>query len=576
MFERLEKKKIAGQSYYYYSQWGWVNGKCRRLWQRYLGKAKDIAAAVEGGGPAPRCAEIFDWGLPQALWQVARRLRVASIIERLCPKRRQGLSTGEYLTIAALNRAIAPCSKRSMWEWFSSTVLVRLFPGASQAALSSQRFWDHMGRVDRASARSVWKEILTGVIEREPIDLSSICYDGTNFYTFIDTFNVRCKIAKRGKNKQGRNNLRQINYALFCCAEGRIPLYYELYDGNRNDAGHFPEALANFARFFGELTKHKQSAPGSTLIFDKGNNSADNLALVDELNLDFVGSVKNDEHKELACIPNDDKRLKPCQTPELEGVRAFRTTKEIYGKERTVVVTFNDNLHQAQCRTVENDIAKVLEKLSTLQQRLRDRTAGRIRGGRAPTLESVRKQCEGALHRPFLKQIITVDIKEGQGEKATPELRYQIDAGAREEIFNTYLGKNILISSHENWSNEKIIRAYRSQYQIEEVYKQMKERHCGPWWPLNHWTDQMIEVHGLYCTIAVLMRGLMMRRIQAAGINLSLGRAMKELAAIREVVNIYPATRRKKNETRQVVLSRLNKVQEKLMRALDLTPKTDV
>jgi transposase len=229
-----------------------------------------------------------------------------------------------------------------------------------------------------------------------------------------------------------------------------------------------------------------------------------------------------------------------------------------------------------QCRTVENDIAKVLEKLSTLQQRLRDRTAGRIRGGRAPTLESVRKQCEGALHRPFLKQIITVDIKEGQGEKATPELRYQIDAGAREEIFNTYLGKNILISSHENWSNEKIIRAYRSQYQIEEVYKQMKERHCGPWWPLNHWTDQMIEVHGLYCTIAVLMRGLMMRQIQAAGINLSLGRAMKELAAIREVVNIYPAARRKKNETRQVVLSRLNKVQEKLMRALDLTPKTDV
>jgi len=32
--ERLETKKISGHTYYYYSEWGWVNGKCRRKWQR--------------------------------------------------------------------------------------------------------------------------------------------------------------------------------------------------------------------------------------------------------------------------------------------------------------------------------------------------------------------------------------------------------------------------------------------------------------------------------------------------------------------------------------------------------------
>lgn len=574
MFERLEKKKIGGQTYYYYSQWGWVNGKCRRVWQRYLGKAKDIAAAVEGAPPTPTYAEVFEWALPKALWQEAGRASITSIIDRLCPKRDQGLSTGDYLLVAALNRAIAACSKRSIWEWFASTVLIRLLPGANKSALTSQRFWDHMARIDRSGARAIWKEVLTGVVEREGLDLSSICYDGTNFYTFIDTFNSRCQIAKRGKNKQGRGNLRQVNYALFCCADGQIPLYYETYEGNRNDARHFPEALKNFARFLGSLRGQERAAVGNTLIFDKGNNSADNLALVDRLNLDFVGSVKNDEHKELAGIPNGDTRLKPCECPELEGVRAFRTKKKIYGKERVVIVTFNPNLHEAQAQTVENDIAKAQEQLAALRQRLEERAAGTFRGGFPPTLESVRKQCEAILHRPFLKEIIGIEIDLAplvKGKKATPRLRYWIDDPAREKIFNTWLGKNILISSHDTWHDEKIIRAYRSQYLIEDVYKQMKDRHSGTWWPMHHWTDRMIEVHGLYCTLALLLRGLMMRRIRAAGLELSTRRVLKELADVREVVNIYPRTRRKKEQTRQTVLTRLNETQQKLLAALELT-----
>ena len=61
--ERLEAKKINGRTYYYYSKWGWVDGKCRRIWQKYLGKAGDIAAAVQGGGPQPLYAEDLPMGI---------------------------------------------------------------------------------------------------------------------------------------------------------------------------------------------------------------------------------------------------------------------------------------------------------------------------------------------------------------------------------------------------------------------------------------------------------------------------------------------------------------------------------
>ena len=44
--ERLEAKTVKGKTYYYYSHWGWRDGRCRRLWQKYLGKLEDIVAAV--------------------------------------------------------------------------------------------------------------------------------------------------------------------------------------------------------------------------------------------------------------------------------------------------------------------------------------------------------------------------------------------------------------------------------------------------------------------------------------------------------------------------------------------------
>ena len=45
--ERLEAKRIHGHVYYYYSKWARKDGRCRRVWQRYLGKLEDIVQAVE-------------------------------------------------------------------------------------------------------------------------------------------------------------------------------------------------------------------------------------------------------------------------------------------------------------------------------------------------------------------------------------------------------------------------------------------------------------------------------------------------------------------------------------------------
>lgn len=566
--QRLEAKKINGHTYYYFSQWGWRNGKCRRLSQKYLGKAQDVFQVLQGGGPAPQYAEVLDWGLPLALWLEAERAQVVEIVNQLCPKRAQGLSTGDYIRLAAINRAYDPVSKQAMGDWFSRTCLPRIWPEASAAQLTSQHFWDHMDRIDSETAQAIWQQIIARVLEREQIELSQICYDGTNFYTFIDTFNVKCQIAKRGKNKQGRCNLRQVNYALFCSNDGQLPLFYDVYEGNCNDAREFPRVLEKFQRWLVQRAGSTWASTKPTLIFDKGNNSQDNFVLIDQLELPYVGSVKLDEHAELMSVSNQDARWQSAGQPGLEGTKSWRIQKEVYGKERTLVVTHNQNLFESQWATVQNDLAHALARLAAVRQNLQDRAAGTIKGGVKPSVESVKSKCDQILHRQHLRQLVEITVTENP--PGVPQLDYQADSLAQEKLADTYLGKTILITGHKEWTDAQVIRAYRSQFVIEEIFHEMKDRHIGTWWPLRHWTDSKIQVHGLYCTISVLLRALLWRRTHLAGLRFSMAGLLEKLGQIQQVINVYPAKRAGQAPTEQSVLTKRDEVHEKLIEILGL------
>lgn len=566
--QRLEAKSINGRTYYYLSRWGWKNGKCRRLSQKYLGKPEDIARAVEGTGPAPEYAVVLDWGLPQALWQEAQRAQVVYHVNQLCPKRAQGLSIGDYLRLAAINRACEPVSKQAMWDWVSRTCLPRLWPEASAAQLTSQHFWDHMDLIEAPQAQSIWQQLIDAVLQREQIQLSEVCYDGTNFYTFIDTFNLKCHLAKRGKNKQGRGNLRQVSYALFCTTDGHLPLFYEVYEGNRNDAKEFPQVLAKFQLWLQERAGSTWKETKPTLIFDKGNNSADNFALVDTLELPYVGSVKLDEHPDLAQVSNQDARWQPATEPGLEATKSWRIQKEVYGKERTLVLTYNQNLFDSQWATVQNDLAQALSQLAAVEKNLQDRAAGRIKGGTPPTVESITRQCDQILHRQHLRQLVATTVT--RDAAGLVQLSFQAPASAQEKLKDTSLGKTLLITAHEPWTDAQIIRAYRSQFIIEEIFHEMKDRRIGAWWPLHHWTDSKIQVHGLYCTIAMLLRALLWWRAHRAGLPLSMNSLLEKLSQMRQVINVFPTKRAGQSRPEQTVLTQRDQTQEKLIEILEL------
>src|SRR5467141_2341368 len=100
----LLKKTIRGKTYYYARECRRVNGKPKIVWQKYLGRADDIIAAL-GHSPAsadpPEKATVSEFGAVAALYDLAQRLRLGELVDSHLRKRRgpHGPSTGTYVLL---------------------------------------------------------------------------------------------------------------------------------------------------------------------------------------------------------------------------------------------------------------------------------------------------------------------------------------------------------------------------------------------------------------------------------------------------------------------------------------------
>jgi transposase len=553
----LHKKIVRGHPYWYARECQRVNGKPRIVWQKYLGKAEDIAANMGAPSkpPFPREVLISDFGAPAALYDLTQRLDLIAAIDRHAGKRDQGTSVGSYITLAALNRCLAPTSKARMAAWYQGTVLRRLLPVAA-GHLTSQRFWDHMSYLDADRISAIEQDLTRTLLERFQVDLSCLLYDTTNFYTFIDSFNERNSLAQRGKSKEQRMSLRIVGLALLVTKDFQIPLFHHVYPGNIQDARTFSsvtETLVARYRLFA------RNVDGITLVYDKGNNSQESQEALDDSSYHFVGSLSPVQHPDLLKIPRS--RFHPLGGEGLDGVLAWRTCKEVLGALRTLVVVYNPELFLAQSATILREVQKRTRKLKELQLHL----AHPAKRAKTITVESAQKQVQAIVSGRHMTELIQAEVTQKDNRA---HLNYRVDQAAWQRLQRTLLGKSILFTDQDSWSDEEIVRAYRGQYHIEEAFKRMKNPHFVSWRPLHHWTDQKIRVHAFYCVLALMLSSLLRRSLAHKGIDLGVLQILSALSGIKEVALIHRGAH---SRTVPVIShSKLTPLQRRLMTALDL------
>ena len=494
-----------------------LTGKVLREVNDYFSK-KESEKQYKAGEKSYECilqeSLDFDYKLFGDLWliyQIEKIIGVIDIIDRKIIKRARTRreTPGMYFFIAIANRLINPTSKNKLSEWLSGYDTEHIFNKIIDPDnFNSKAFYQLFNFIDDKTLNEIGNEILqkcNNVIGSDNLD-PNCSYDQTNFYTYIAT-ETESELAQRGKNKQGRDDLKQIGLA-FCIQHAeKMMIYYKIYPGNMHDSQVFNDSLPEMLEQAKKCGKDRL-----IIIFDKGNNSLENISIIDNSNnVDFItsysiaydrslASIKLDKFTVINCKHNsviDEKiKLNPDDKENLESskIRVFILTKEFWGKDRLVAIIYNKNSAKKQ----ELRLNKNLEKLSSWLK------------------EAKKKAASGSNFYTTKSSIINLYNKKAHDCHLSPDVyelsfiesngNIKLNYRKRKTFIDDYInrcGKTVLITGNLNFTPEKMVQCYFDHYVVEEAFRQCKDDDCCSVWPIFHSKDNTMRAH-IFCCIVSL------------------------------------------------------------------------
>jgi transposase len=559
-------KKVGGKTYYYLREMARVDGKPRMVSERYLGSAEDIAAALDAREAAvlPARTRHLAFGDVAAVWAVLGRLGLATVVDEVVGARRSdaGAGVGTYLALATLNRVVDPCSKLGFADWWATTAADRITKIPARV-LDHRRFWDAMATLSPRDLAEIERRVAGRMVEVFGLDIGSVALDMTNFATYIDSANAKAPLAQRGKAKQKRSDLRLVGLGLVVTRDGGVPLLSHTYPGNKPDVTQFPTMLTELAARYAALAQATTGgAAGAamaemTVVFDAGQNSIDNFALLQDSGLHFIGSIPPSDCPDLLARPATDRQ--PVDPDRYPGLTAIDTRRTVYGTQRRIVLTHSPTLHQGQSRGLDQNLAKAQARLATLADTLARGKTRRARTAVENEITTITKDC-------WVNRIITWTLT---GESpAQHRLTWHLDQTARAALEQEIFGKRVLTTSRDTWTAGEVVAGYRSQADAEFGFRQLKDPHVVSFSPMHHWTDDHIRVHVQTCVFALITAHLMRRQAHHAGLHLSVRELLNHLAGIQETVLIYQSTGGRPKARR--MLTQTNPTQDHLTQIFQL------
>jgi len=558
LFEKKVKTKTKTYTYICLGQKKRVNGQSKRIWEVTLCRKDQIEDNLDvikrkltRNPPEPT---EFAFGLVHALFSISKEINLIEIINSCTVKREQGFTVGEYITLLAINRAVALNSKSQVRKWFNKTALSRQFPEISKS-LTTQNILNQMGYLDQEIIRCIEEKVCKEVYSEFGLKSDCFLFDPTNFFTYIRDYKKNT-IAQRGHNKRKRNDLRQVCLSLLVTRdECNLPLMHETYEGNISDVTHFKEVLVLMEQRFKAIGLE---LPKITLVFDKGNNSEDAYKFLDSKRIQFVSSIcpSMKISKPLLNVPLSNYE-ELWMKKNGRKVFGYRTTTTVYlGKQNTLIVTFDEDTFALQEHSLDESINKTLLKLKEfINSQLNTKPQWK------DPKKVVTKIERDILKSKKLRAIIAYSL--GKISNGL-EITWKIDDTAREEYLKD-LGKSLIFSNRNEWSTLDIVKTYRVQNYVERQFKELNKRDRLSIMPMYVWTNEMIRAHMFISVLALFLSNLLYRKITLAGITTSKDKCIEALEDIKEIRLNYDD-----KGPPEVLLTRMSILQRKLFNVLNL------
>ena len=513
------KKKSRGNICYYAAENERVNGKMKRKWEICLGSFNTIVKTMGEGLLIPDDVSSTPYGLYSAFVATANEINFIENFNKVYPKRDQGLDIGEYFLFGILARLTESRTKNSIKGWYDDHRLDMIYP-IDPKHLTAQNIWNNLSPLDFEKINEVHHLLRGSITEKYDIHDSYIYFDPSNFYTFIETNNESEGIAKRGKNKHKRYDLRQVNLALAVTQCEGIPVYHKTYPGNVNDVTFFKENIDNFICHL-----KRNGSREIILVFDKGNNAQevfDAICQPKKQKIKFIGSLRPSSYKELFRTPIED--FPDQYMTEAGNTVLYKEIKvEEYGRSFRAVLTYDKKTFRKKMFTWTENMKMITDELEEFVQ-------SKLNVKKWRKKEAVEEKLETITSKKNMGDILRFEVSGDYGKLSASLFCIIKEAEKAMEPW----GKTLIFTSCKNKDKDivDVIKGYRMKNDIEDCFKILNNSHILSIRPIHHWTDRMIKAHMAICVFGLELIQVMKKKLKDNEIDISCQKMFQDLHAI--------------------------------------------
>lgn len=463
-----------------------------------------VEAVKIGKVRVERMRRFGDVWLALALW---RKLGLDDFFAKQIERGRETIAWDVMSSVSTIARFCYPSGELAIAErWIDQTALDDIL-GIDLREVNENRLYrtlDEMLPCKQALGEHLKKKY--GELFGSRFDL--LLYDMTS--TYFEGEAKANQQAQRGYSRDSRPDAKQVTIALVATEDG-LPLFYEVFDGNRTDVTTVEEIVETMEKLYGKANR--------IWVMDRGMVSEENLEFLRERNgFYLVGTPKSElQQFERELLEKGWQEVQPgveVKLCEEEGELFILCRSEgRKEKDRAIVKRFEKRI-EIRLEKLKNQVDKGrLKNVSKIERRI-----GKILGQntRAESLFDITLE-ENEMGK-------TLRIAKNEAKRQWAELSE---------------GCYLLRTNYRDEKDPKNLwKTYIQLTEVEETFRMLKsEMNIRP---VFHQTAERVQAHIFVCFLALVMYRTLSQWMQASGIGNSPRKLVEELANIHSMDVVLP------------------------------------
>ena len=422
------------------------------------------------------------------------------------------LALAKIARILTVNRCIDPAAKSRAPDWFKATALPWMLD-FNPRLFNASRIFRELDNIEKRK-EDICKHLFEQMNAHDPDTLKNVFYD-LSTTTFSGS---KCVLMKWGHCKEGYHN--HVVLALVVNHNG-CPFYWEVLPGGTADATTIAWLLKRLEERFKIST--------STLVFDRGMVSSDNLTLIEKDKIKYISAM---DKNQLEGITGDDFTKYSHLTPERVSRQADKLSNftklgnDTYYREvkvegeRRYILCFNPQLFKDQRKAREKAVESFSGFVNDMNAEL---SCARKSRQRKATLKKFQRKLEKKKLTGFVKVALKsrrIKCKSDDGSES--DVRSYAASAVVDKGEMLHAGRLdgfwLLVTNHKarhrgvfDMHAADLIRPYREKTIIESSFRDIKS--FVEVSPVHVWTKSHVRAHYTICVLAHLINRTLTLRL---------------------------------------------------------------